>query len=74
MEQAAEELSGEGVQTVKDAGKDMSDAADRMSQLPKETAAAVASALNGAQVVIDGNELTAIVGQLMAGMLARYSV
>ena len=73
MEQAAEELSGEGVQTVKDAGKEMSDAADKMSQLPKETAAAVASALNGTTVVIDGAELTGVVGSVMAGVLARYT-
>ena len=32
------------------------------------------TALNGARVVIDGAELTAVVGNVMAGVLARYSV
>ena len=74
MKEAIDDLSGEGVSEVKDAGKDMSDAAGEMAKLPKETAVAVAEALNGARVVIDGAELTAVVGNVMAGVLARYSV
>lgn len=70
MTQAAEE-SSEGADSVKDAGADISDAA---KALPKETAAAVSAALNGASVVINGGELTAVVGSLMAGVLARYQV
>ena len=72
MELAAEELTNEGAKTVKDAGDKMDDAADRMGKLPKETANAVAGALDGVRVVIDGSELTAVVGQIMAGMVARY--
>lgn len=71
MEQAAEELSGEGADKVKDAGDGISDAAKEMGKLPGETADAVKEALNGTQVVIDGNALTAVVGEIMANWVAR---
>ena len=56
---------------VKDAGDQIKDAAKDMSKLPDETAAAVSNALNGASVVIDGNALTGVVGQLMANYVVN---
>lgn len=74
MSEAADDLSGEGFTELLKSNKDLQGAANDLSKLPKDTASAVQEALNGARVVIDGGELTAIVGQLMAGMVARYSV
>ena len=60
------ELFENGSAKVEDAGKEMTDAAKDMSELPKKTAAAVSDALKGAAVVINGEALTAVVGELMA--------
>ena len=73
MSEAADDLSGEGFTELLKSNKELQGAANDLSKLPKDTASAVQEALNGAKVVIDGNELTAIVGQLMAGMVARYA-
>lgn len=60
------ELFEDGSAKVEDAGKEITDAAKDMGELPKKTAAAVADALKGAAVVISGEGLTAVVGELMA--------
>ena len=73
MAEQTDEITG-ATDKQTDSNKDMTEAADEMKKLPKETASAVRNALNGASVVIDGAELTAVVGNVMAGLLARYSV
>ena len=73
MAEQTDELTG-AAEKQTDSNKDMADAADEMKKLPKETANAVTNALNNTRVVIDGAELTAVVGNVMAGILARYSV
>lgn len=60
------ELFEDGSAKVEGAGKEITDAAKDMGELPKKTAAAVADALKGAAVVISGEGLTAVVGELMA--------
>ena len=56
----------DGSAKVENAGKDITGAAKDMSKLPNQTAEAVRAALNGAAVVINGEALTAVVGELMA--------
>lgn len=72
MEEAAAELAGEGVGKVKDAGDDISDAADRMEKLPAETAEAVKEALSDVRIYIDGDALAGSVGGIMAGNIIRF--
>jgi len=72
MEEAAAELAGEGADKVKDGGDAVTDAAKDMSKIPEETAAAVTKALNNSAVVIDGNQLAAVVGSYMADLMANW--
>ena len=51
---------------------EMAEAAKGMKGIPDKTAAAVKQALNGTRVVINGSELSAVVGQVMAGIIAQY--
>lgn len=66
MTEVAEDLNNEGSQNIKQGGEDVSDAAKEMKKLPQETGRAVSAALNGARVVINGQELSAVVGEIMA--------
>ena len=66
MAEVAEDLNNEGSQDVKQAGKDISDAAEELKKLPRQTAMAVHDVINGMEVVVDGNTFTAIIGQVMA--------
>lgn len=59
---------------VEDAGKDISDAASRMEDLPQKTAAAVASALSGVTISIEGPGLATAVGGIMGGIMAGFNV
>lgn len=70
MQELVEDEMKQG-EKVQEAGDDISDAAKEMGKLPGETADAVKNALNGTQVVIDGNALTAVVGEVMANWVAR---
>lgn len=69
MSQAAEDLTG-GTDSTKQSNSEMTEAAKGIKGLPAETAAALKQALNGAYVRIDGERLTAYVGEFMAQWVA----
>ena len=69
-ETAAE--TNEGADKVKDGGDAVTDAAKDMSKIPEQTAAAVTKALNNSAVVIDGGQLSAVVGSYMADLMANW--
>ena len=71
MADQADDVTG-ATEKQADSNKAMTDAAEEMKKLPDLAAAAVGEALNNAKVVINGEELTAVVGTVMAGLLARY--
>ena len=62
----ADELNTDGSQNIKQGGEDISKAAEKMEKLPQETGRAVSAALNGARVIINGQEMAAVVGEFMA--------
>jgi methyl-accepting chemotaxis protein len=71
MAEQTEDVTG-ATEKQTESNKELTDAAAEMKKLPDLAATAVKNALNGSKVVIDGNELSAVVGTVMAGMLARY--
>lgn len=71
MAEQADDVTG-ATEKQTESNKELTDAAAEMKKLPDLAATAVKDALNGAKVVIDGNELTAVVGTVMAGLMARY--
>ena len=71
MADQADDVTG-ATEKQTESNKELTDAAAEMKKLPDMAAAAVSEALNGAKVVINGEELTAVVGTMMAGLLARY--
>ena len=74
MSAAAEELTGES-ETAQQSNSEMTEAAKGMKGLPAQVAGAVAAALNNTQVVINGEQLTHVVGVVQASdILANFSV
>jgi methyl-accepting chemotaxis protein len=71
MAEQTEDVTG-ATEKQTESNKELTDAAAEMKKLPDLAATAVKDALNGSKVVIDGNELTAVVGTVMAGLMARY--
>lgn len=66
MAEVANDLNDEGAKEISKAGAEIAGAAEVMKNLPKQTATAVHDVINGMNVVIDGNSLTSVVGQVMA--------
>ena len=66
MAEVANDLNDEGAKEISKAGAEIAGAAEVMKNLPKQTANAVHDVINGMNVVIDGNSLTSVVGQVMA--------
>ena len=71
MADQADDVTG-ATEKQTESNKELTDAAEEMKKLPDLAAAAVSEALNNTKVVINGEELTAVVGTVMAGLLARY--
>ena len=69
MDKVADWLTG-GTDDTRQSNSEMTEAANNMKGLPAETAAALKQALNGAYVRIDGERLTAYVGEFMAQWVA----
>ena len=68
--QAVQELTG-GTEAQKQSNSEMTEAASGLKGLPAETAEAVRQSLNGAQVRIDGERLSAYVGEVFAQWIAN---
>lgn len=69
MSKAAEDLTG-GSENTRQSNSEMTEAAKGIKGMPKETAEAIRQSLNGAYVRIDGERLTAYVGEFMAQWVA----
>ena len=69
MSKAAEDLTG-GSENTRQSNSEMTEAAKGIKGMPKETAEAIRQSLNGAYVRIDGERLTAYIGEFMAQWVA----